>query len=276
MRRLKTRRTPTQGASSVPSTPVAELRKAIDQARTKITSAKARLRELLRNTPRDEGPNRAEIFGLLASTAKYDAEILHRLSLDENREYYRDDPTQMGRTESTLRQRSIRELEDSRDDYAHAFGADRDASWALVQDLCLSAVLSGPDAITFESWTTAKALSEADLTLPHTRGDWAHANLVELYLLSQLKTPSTDGFPWPDAVQASNKALAHVEELVKMSERGSKEVYSLRRQITRYIEWFSDIDLNNGFVNLDGQANEILGRMPEWSKPGNESHASDA
>jgi hypothetical protein len=278
LRRLKTKRSSTEGPSPTPSVPIGELRAAIGRARTKISDAANRLRELLRDTPRSEGPNRAGIYGLLASTAKYDAEILYRLSLDENKEYYREAPMKKARTVTDLLDRSVRELKESLYDYSNAFRADRDANWALVQELCLSAALNGPVAITFEAWTTAKVLSEADLTLPPPRNVWAHANLVELYLLSQLKTlpadvtPKTnapaDGFPWPNAAQATEKAIEHAEKLVAISERGSEEVESLRRNISRYIEWFSDISAVNGFLHLEAPVNAVLRKLPEWPWPG--------
>jgi len=121
-------------------------------------------------------------------------------------------------------------------------------------------------------WSTAKVLSEADLNLPQPRRTWALANLIELYLLSQLTSPPAAApaaplLPWPDAAEARRQALAYAEELGTISERGSLEVQSLRRQITRYVEWFNDIAEKHGLAQLAGLAEEILTKLPDWSKP---------
>ena len=81
----------------------------------------------------------------------------------------------------------------------------------------------------------ARMLSHYDLHAesPQARC-WAHGNLIELYVLSvarDLKLHATK--------EAEQLALDHVDDLVDIAGRRSFEVYSTRRQMRRYFEWFN-------------------------------------
>jgi hypothetical protein len=163
-------------------------------------------------------------------------------------------------------------LERAREHYSDAFSVDRMSNWALTQALCLAAVLktmgdetvvpyaSSPDssAVSRDDWIVARYLAEADLNLsdPIPVG-WAHASLIELYLLCQI-TPRADGLP--DETTADSQIKAHAEALVKRLGRGSFDVYSARRQIMRYTNWFNEI--SSQFSRIAGKAELALNIIP--------------
>ena len=152
-------------------------------------------------------------------------------------------------------------LRRARDHYWDSFMLDRTNSWAVVQYLSLTLMMqkSGqfkksaslpeeteaaqraagvereerdPDGL----WSLAHLLSLYDLNSKNNQARiWAHGNLIELYLLSLAMRPSPER---PNAAEAKKRALRHADTLVDLAGRDSFEVYSTRRQILRYIEWF--------------------------------------
>jgi hypothetical protein len=83
---------------------------------------------------------------------------------------------------------------------------------------------------------------------------WAHGNLLELYLLSLILPSARERGRRGEAEQgaqpegeapgrreAERLALEHAQQLVELTGRDSFEIYSTRRQIQRYVEWFAHI-----------------------------------
>jgi hypothetical protein len=65
----------------------------------------------------------------------------------------------------------------------------------------------------------------------------------------------------PEPEEAERRALQYTDALVDIAGRDSFEVYSTRRQILRYLEWFRVIsDLGNPLIKL---AERIFERFPE-------------
>jgi hypothetical protein len=112
-------------------------------------------------------------------------------------------------------------------------------------------------------WSTSRVHSIYDLhSEDRDRRIWAHGNLIELYLLSPCIRADADppGTRLMDADEARRHALEHAEALVSIAGRESFEVYSTRRQIFRYIQWYNEIsDLAPETTKL---ANEVFKRFP--------------
>ena len=89
-----------------------------------------------------------------------------------------------------------------------------------------------------ELWSMARLLSLFDLH--HEQRDtrsWAHANLIELYLLSLL--PDLAGLLAP--ADAERLALEHTDQLLAIAGWDSFECYSTRRQVLRYLDWYREV-----------------------------------
>jgi len=107
-------------------------------------------------------------------------------------------------------------------------------------------------------WLLAHLLSLYDLNSKKRElRVWAHGNLIELYLLSLAMKPDNDRPPVPEA---ERRALQYTDALVDFAGRDSFEVYSTRRQVLRYIEWFNEIS-NLGAATV--LAEKIFQRFPE-------------
>lgn len=255
----------------------------LDIAENKMKAARKRLEKLLEYLPEEK----SRIHGLLASTDKRHAEILHsasKISLI-------DEASQQGHAGDSLRL-----LRKARDHYWDAFLLDRSKSWAVVQYLSLACVLTrlrepGPDAPPppLQAVSSAPPAGEPGSELPpsehagkirperelgalwslarhlslydHHSNErqtkaWAHGNLMELYLLS-LIMERREG--WPDAPTGRKSAVEHADSLIDIAGRLSFEVYSTRRQIFRYVQWFSDI---SDMGEAHALAEEIFERFP--------------
>ena len=66
---------------------------------------------------------------------------------------------------------------------------------------------------------------------------WAHGNLLELYLLSLLPEFGVDS----RAIDAERLAIEHADKLIDTAGPHSFEAYSTRRQIVRYLEWYEEL-----------------------------------
>ena len=252
---------------------VKELKALFDKALHKIAEAKKRLEALLKRLPE----KRERIYGNLASAEKRHAEVLFAAA---GSPVFAKDPK--GRA------RYLREHEEmlrkSRDHYWDSFIEDRTNCWAVVQYLSMTVMMqkSGqfkksaslpeetdgsqrgagtereerdPDGL----WSMAHLLSLYDLNSKKSqRQVWAHGNLIELYLLSLAMRPSPER---PNPAEAKKRALRHADALVDLAGRDSFEVYSTRRQILRYIEWFGVISrLGAAPMAL---AEQVFQRFPE-------------
>jgi hypothetical protein len=228
--------------------PPERTRQVVDTARGKIDQAKSRLEALLECMPSES----ALIHGLLASTEKREAEVIHSAARHTLSKLPQEDYA-----------KAIDLLASAQEHYWNAFLIDRSSSWPIVQYLSLRQVLRNKNLEPNEPGRPEKG-QESNLGLAHALAGyelrspspqiriWAHASLMEIYLLSLALKP----FP-----NAEENALRHATELIDLAGRDSFDVYSSRRQILRYCEWFPEIStLSAKQGNL---ARTISKRFPE-------------
>lgn len=221
-----------------------------EDARLRMSAARKKLEELLERIPKQQG----RIHGLLASTAKRQGEVLFRAGF-------------------SLESQDL--LASARDHYWESFRVDRAHHWAVVQYLSLTLVIKHTDSplaklIKLEQeqlrpeqdpkalWTLARTLSLYDLHhVNAVTRSWSHGNLIELHLLSLL--PELAGLESKEDSERS--ALSHTDQLVDIAGRNSFEVFSTRRQMLRYLEWYGPVT-NNKLENLNSLAESIFERFP--------------
>ena len=206
--------------------------------REKLNEARNRIEKLLP----EQGRDKADVYGLLASAEKRLAQILWRMkSLMTNTAGIRAD----------VRER----LASSRKYYKQAFRSDQSQAWALVQAIALSAVLDKPSR---DEWDLARITSELELT--HARESqhkaWAYANLMELYLLA----PLVGGDPPIDQAMARGNARSQAEKFQKVTDLSLVEIHSTRRQIMRYPEFFAM--LNSDLNPVAQEARQLADLLP--------------
>lgn len=204
----------------------------LENARQRIEEAKGKLKRLLNLIPE----KRSRIYSLLASTEKRHAEVLYSGMQSE-------EPSDLEKFEL------IELLEKARDHYWKSFLLKRSTSWVVVQYLSLTLVLKyatlskeaeegRPERDLGALWSLAHLFSLQDLQSRNRKTvEWAHGNLVELYLLSPALEPNSE----LGSEEAVQRALAHTDTLIDLAGPDSFEVYSTRRQIFRYIKWFPEI-----------------------------------
>lgn len=250
----------------------AELDALIGKALDKIEKAKERLKALLKQLPSES----ARIYGNSASTEKRHAQV-HFAAAQRY--------LQAGDTANHSRHMKEHDelLLTARDYYWDSFTLDRSDSWAVVQYLSLTIImqksgrfgkrasLPAAGAIVREErnpnalWSLAHLLSLYDLnSKSRDIKIWAHGNLIELYLLSLIMGP---GEGRPDEAKATERAIRYTDALVDLAGRDTFEVYSTRRQVLRYLEWFGG---SEGFSTLGAPAlalaENIFQRLPEEGK----------
>jgi hypothetical protein len=205
----------------------------LERAQRRIEAGRRRIEALgQRGQQRDP-----KVSSLLAATEKRCAEVYFSL----------------GRTSSPSK--SIGDLEwlqllrQARQHYWEAFSLQPNWSWAVTQYLSLDLVLrrlrtptpdmperphddhNRPDAL----WNLAHVLSINDLRTKEERGAWwALGNLTELFVMG----PLIAGLP-PDRYQG--RAVERAHELVDRAGPASFAVYSTRRQMLRYDDWYQEI-----------------------------------
>lgn len=227
----------------------------LNKAQKKIAEAKKKLEILLEKIPEKS----TKIHGLLASTEKRQAEIFYSFSKNSSA------PLQML-------------LRSSRDHYWEAFQEDKSNSWAVVQYLSLALIIKKfnhlsnserlyeqkeerPDRNLNSLWTLAYILSLNDLhKQDRSRSVWAHGNLIELNLLTLImdrppecfnimkekigkenKPDQKKTYEGIDEEKVGGCAEEHAYTLIEIAGRGSFEVYSTRRQLMRYKNWYNHI-----------------------------------
>jgi hypothetical protein len=277
-----------QGTDTKPGKVIDNPGKVIDR----MDRARARLKNLIEEIPA-EG---SEIYGLLASTEKRQAEVWFR-----GREFWRQ--AQDGQAASERYRdyaggpegpvdpavRSIRLLGAARDHYWDSFQADRRSHWAVTQYLSLAAVLARiqgepgkdepqaapratparakksnvaqtrPERSLTTLWALARMHSLYDLNHADSKSRcWAHGNLLELYLLSLLPEFGVQKDP---TIDAERLAIEHADKLIDIGGPRSFEAYSTRRQIMRYIEWYGNLT-GGRLSSLTSLAQRIFDRFP--------------
>ncbi len=225
-----------------PDTSAHDLRRVLGECTSRLEVAGKCLEVLLDSAPQ----HTSLISGRLASAKKRAAEIYYRAQ-----QY----PRITDAVKSEYREGSLASLRLARDYYATSFEADRSRSWALVQQLALTAVLDGPEKINADSWNLAQLLSTQDLAHSDLqRQKWAHCNLIELYLLF-LMMPSPRPSISPE--EARESAIEHTQTAIRLCGAASGEVYATRRQLLRYQEFFSPI----GTFTIPPDANKLLAQL---------------
>jgi hypothetical protein len=257
----------------------------IKSALKKIEAAQKRLEGLLKKIPAHE----RRIKGLLASAEKREAEVMwwasetHSEKAGRRSRHLVDDQENID-----LITKHKKLLEKARDYYWDSFKLQRSNPWGLIQYLSLSLILepralpdakpaqngATPDEASQEAteatkcdedekdpqalWSVAHNLSLHDL---HDCGNgqeriWALGNLIELYLLAHIMK----NFDRAKLQTFEQHALRYAEMLVELAGRDSFTVYSTRRQMLRYVEWFREIaDLKAPVVRL---ASRIVAKFP--------------
>lgn len=241
----------------------------IEKAQKKIEDAKARLTRLLDGMP-DQA---ARIKGLLASSEKREAEVMWWASQTTPRSEGKEKKNLAGGHEKLLRT--------ARDHYWDSFLLNKSSGWAAVQYLSLTLILQklrrsdggdgpyasdAPDRYGVDReeknpealWSLAHLLSLYDLNgRDRKKRHGALGNLIELYLLA-LTMKDEEYVERHDFVK---RALDYANTLVDLAGRDAFIVYSTRRQILRYVEWFKEIaDLGHPLNTL---ANRLAERFPE-------------
>ena len=229
-------------------------------AKQQVATAKDRLEKLLTLHP----DHTARIRGLLASTEKREAEIHHSITkittLDPNER-------------NQARRDMMDALERAREHYWNSFLSHRANHWAIVQFLSLTLILNSfepPQAAQNSEksprrlWAMAETQSLTDLhNEDHSARKWAIANLIELYLLAPLIESVRDRDP---VEHFAAKAQNYATELRELAGSRSFEVFSTRRQIARYLEWFNDLAPAT-VAPIYGTTETVFSLLPESEEP---------
>jgi len=170
---------------------------------------------------------------------------------------------------------SRRLLERARDHYWQAFLLEREGSWGIVQYLSLdlvsrhwknmnaAALAPGVLAVTetrerdpASLWRLALILSTQDLSSKAPKVEWALGNLIELYVLALF--PELQDARVATAADAQDRALSYARELVTRAGGDSFAVYSARRQIRRYIDWYKEVAELEAVAALADAVSKVL------------------
>jgi hypothetical protein len=257
---IRFRRGQTAPGQTVAGSTTTDPERLLDPARKRMELARERLELLLKRDPKQ----RAQVFGLLASTEKRQAGVLFAASGGSNVE-----------ADSRDRDRgaSRRLLERSRDHYWQTFRLDRAYSWAIVQYLSLDLVLRhmrgvapvpNPPAVAVPGerdhavlWRLAEILSKQDLSVNETQKvESALGNLIELNVLALF--PELHHLPDAHQGDAGETARKYARELVAKAGPDSFVVYSVRRQMLRYMDWYGEISDLGGVVDLAKTLSDVL------------------
>lgn len=231
------------------------------KARQQVARAKERLEKLLIRHP----VHTSRICGLLASTEKRQAEMHYAVTKIST-----IDPAESTAAHDDM----IAAMERAMVHYWNAFLNDRDNHWAIVQHLSLSLILgiihrtAQADGDSEKSprrlWILAETQSLIDLDHnDKNKRRWAIGNLIELYLIA----PLVDGVRERDPMeQFALKARQHAEKLKALCGARSFEIFSTRRQITRYLEWFKELT-GNALDPIYATVELVFDRLPESEEP---------
>ncbi|HEX8148132.1 MAG TPA: CHAT domain-containing protein [Pyrinomonadaceae bacterium] len=247
----------------------AELDALIGKALDKIEKAKNRLKALLKHLP-SEG---ARIYGNLASTEKRHAQV-----------HFAAAQRYLQAGDAANHARHMKEHDElllsARDFYWDSFMLDRSDCWAVVQYVSLTVLMQKSGRFEKRAslpaaggtvreernidalWSLAHLLSLYDLN-SKTRDVkiWAHGNLIELYLLLLVMDPDEKRL---GAGEAEKRAVRHADALVDIAGRDTFEVYSTRRQLLRYLEWFGGPEgFSRPGPKAMAMAERIFQRLPE-------------
>ena len=244
----------------------------VKKAQKKIEDAKARLERLLKCIPGKE----SRINGLIASTEKREAEVMWWAAKIPSS----DEKESKENKDFTIKHKKL--LQKARDHYWDSFRLERSNCWAVVQYLSLTVIIQQsslfnskevlpgsaktPDKLNSDQeekdpkalWSLAHLLALYDFNGQNQEHRiWGLGNLIELYLLALIM--KIDGPLKP--AEFERRALQYADMLVDLAGRDAFMVYSTRRQILRYVEWFGEIaNLEKPIIDL---ANRIAEKFPK-------------
>jgi hypothetical protein len=239
-------------------------------AMQRVREARARLARLLARLP----SQRARIVALLASSDKREAAL-------EYETLKRGSSTVPA---AALDARVWPPLERARKLYDEAFGLDAASHWAVVQYISLSVVMRRANRLAENAeesngkignlWTLAEVQSLRDLASDdYARRAWALGNLIELYLLApvieEVKEAHAPHIPMPDWPA---RATRYASELAKMARPGAFEIFSTRRQIVRYLDFYVDLCPPGAMEDAVAIAEQVARLLPA-QLPEDISHA---
>lgn len=253
------------------------------QASTRIRESLDELRGLLHRYPKRQ----FELRGLLASLCKRQAETTLAEGMVSSKLLTSSTPKPSSTDPYLIACRKL--LDESRRYYAACFHERRDASWALVQELSLSLLLTAPNESAetagtrtlrsrrdewIDQWWVAYDLSLVDCDEWTERGGWALSNLVELALLAMLldhdyirrpkRKSRADGPPKTELptelVERGEfgEAMKRIRELRRAS---PEQIRSTRTQLLRYYYWYDLV--NPEFGRLAQVATRLLKELPD-------------
>ena len=235
----------------------AALMTTLDAAIQRVRAAKQRLQATMQR----HDSQRTRILGLLASTEKREAALSHQRHLRTRKPAERE----------TQRAAMWTSLARSRGLYFQCYAQERVPYWT-TQYLSLTVVLraggqldgqaDSPGRDTTALWNLAEvqALHALESTQRLDRA-WALGNLIELYLLAPaIGGLAKRGAGW-DALAAS-----HARLLADGAAEGAFEVFSTRRQVQRYLDWFARLGADAAVSTLPAgllaAANAVLAALP--------------
>lgn len=170
---------------------------------------------------------------------------------------------ELAELERQLRESKDKELEtrardylvSARDQYREATKLDPTNHWFAVQDLVITAVLTGHLRDEGQRWLACEYHAK-NVALYSQDCDalWAHGSLVELYLLRPLVEPDsiTDS--------ALDKCVYEANEHVKRvkSSKLDDHIEPLSRQLSHYVKWWPTLASQSALAHLSGAAEKLL------------------
>ncbi len=207
----------------------------LDAAIVRVRTAKQRLARLLER----HGGDRPRILGLLASTEKREAALSYEIRKRTA------DATAGARLMADVWTALAR----ARQLYFDTFGLDPSSFWSAVQYLSLTIVLQlanrlppgaeTPSQAAEKLWDLAEVQSLRDLSSAKSSvREWALGNLIELYLLAPAMPAVAARYPAANWIE---RARQHAASLADSASADSFEVFSTRRQIARYLDWYAEL-----------------------------------
>ena len=214
----------------------------ISTAVAQVRSAKQRLTDLVARHPDQRG----RVLNLLASTEKREAEFAHSRAaglagpgaaftpdasmwagLARARQLYFDHYA-LGRSPyAAVQYLSLRAV------LQHA---GRDAAGAATGGVAsVAGAADQPGRAADKLWDLAEVQAQLDLQGTDSQSRvWALGNLIELYLLAPtIPGVAARGPDWPALAEA------HTQRLLATCSNGAFELFSTRRQIKRYTDWYA-------------------------------------
>ncbi len=278
-----------------PFVPMTEAEKEtmLGNAEARIEEAKKRLKRLLDCIPEEK----AKINARLASTEKRQAEVIFSSTKIDSANETEDSANEKRKKDARAWNKSVEMLRKARNYYWDSFLENKADSWVVTQYIALTIILKNlvpnpylkedelpaatgaspeesdsseerrPERNLTSLWHLSRLLSLHELHgLDRDSTLWAHGNLLELYLMSQgLELGKEARFGEQkaqciiDRDEAKRCVFEHANKMIDIAGRDAFEVYSTRRQISRYLTWFREISvLDPQMIELAEQVHKIF------------------